>query len=413
HRLDLVNEVQGDGTGAWIVWRRWSLRDAMVIGQVAVTSVLLVIAGLLVRSLLASQAADVGFQTSGLAVIAADTDMLRYSPERSQQFWTEATRRVQAIPGVEYVAIASRIPFSLNFNNTNIAVPGHQRAADEMGPSISSAMVWPDYFATLGVARIEGRDFAATDTPDKPRLVIVNESMARRYWPNESAIGRIVYERTLDSGRPFQIVGVVRDHKLMTVGEATRPAIYFSTTQRPGGYQVMVARTRSDERTLVTSMRDALIALDPKMVIVETDTMRTLIDGTLFPVRVAAVLVSIFGGLALLLAAIGLYGVIAFAVTRRTREIGIRMAIGARPGAVLALVMRQGLGLVLAGVAVGLLLGAAATRVVAGALFGITAADPLAWGMATAILAGIACVANLIPARRAMRIDPVRALRAE
>jgi putative ABC transport system permease protein len=412
-RRDLVNDLKGEGVAAHVGGRRWSLRDALVIGQVAVTSVLLVIAGLLVRSLLASQAADVGFRTSGLAVVAADTDMLRYTPERSLQFWTEATRRVQSLSGVDHVALASRLPFSLNFNNTNIAVPGRQRAADEMGTSISSAIVSPDYFATLGVARIEGRDFAATDTPDKPRLAIINETMARRYWPNESAVGRVVYERTLDSGRSFEIIGVIRDHKLQTVGETSQPAIYFSTTQRPGGYQVMVARTRGNEGALVTSMRDTLTALDPKIVIIETDTMGSLIDGTLFPVRVAAVLVSIFGSLALLLAAIGLYGVIAFAVARRTREIGIRMAIGARPGSVLALVMRQGLGLVVAGVAVGLILGAAATRVVAGALYGISAADPIAWGAATAVLAGIACLANLIPARRAMRIDPVTALRAE
>jgi predicted permease len=412
-RQALVTELKGEGTSVPVGRRRWSTRDGLVVGQVAITSVLLVTAGLLVRSLAAATVADVGFQASGLAIVSADTDMLRYSPERSVRFWEDAVRRVQAIGGVEHAALASRLPFSLNFNRTNIAVPGRQRSADEMGTTISSAIVSPDYFATLGVAHLEGRDFRASDTPDKPRIAIVNETMARRYWPGASAVGRVVYERTLDSGRPIEIVGVVRDHKLNTVGELPQPAVFFSTTQRSDAYQVMVARTRGSEAAVLARMRETLLQLDPNILIIETDTMNTLIAGMLFPVRIAAMLVSIFGALALLLASIGLYGVIAFSVSRRTREIGIRMAIGARPAAVLGLVMRQGLALVGVGLVLGWLVSIAATRALAGALYGVGAADPAAWGVATVIMVGITCMANLIPARRAMRIDPVRALRSE
>ena len=222
-----------------------------------------------------------------------------------------------------------------------------------------------------------------------------------------------MYERTLDSGRALEIVGVVADHTLQTVGEAPQPAIYFATTQRPSGFNVVVARTSGDDRALVQKMRETLLGLEPDLLLMESQTMQSQMQTMLFPVRVATVLVSVFGGLGLLLAGIGLYGIIAFAVAQRTREIGIRMAIGASPGAVMRLVLRQGLGLAAAGLTVGLVLGAAATRVVAGALYGVGVADPIAWGAAAAVLIGAAILANAVPAYRAVRIDPVRALRSE
>jgi predicted permease len=387
------------------------MRDVLVVGQMAVTIVLLVTAGLLVRSLSAAQKANVGFATDGLAIVSADTGMLRYTPERSQQYWSEVTHRIEAIPGVKGVAIASRLPFSLNFNRANIAVPGRQKAADEMGTSINSANISPGYFATLGIGVLEGRAFSDSDVPDDRRVAIVSELFARTYWPNESPIGRTVYERTLNSGRAFEIVGVVANHTLQTVGETPQPAIYFSTTQRPGGYNVIVARTGSDDGALVSRMRETLLGLEPDLLLMESQTMKGQMQGMLFPVRVAAVLVTAFSGLGLALAAVGLYGIIAFAVAQRTREIGIRMAIGARPATVVRLVLRQGLGLAAAGLVCGSLLGALATRIVAGALYGVSVADPVAWGTAAAVLFAAAMIANAVPAYRAVRIDPVRALR--
>ncbi len=412
-RRDLVTDLKGSVAPERISGRRWTPRDLLVAGQIAVTAVLLVMSGLLVRSLLAAQRASVGFDTHGLAIVTADTGMLRYTPEQSRQFWADARRRLQAAPAIEHVAFASRLPFSLNFNRTNIAVPGHQKSADEMGASINSASVSPDYFATLGVGVVQGRAFADTDTPDTPQVAVISDAMARRYWPGESALGKVVYERTLNSGRSFEIVGISADHKLRTVGESPIPAIYFATTQRPSGYNVVMARTSGDEATALARMREILLALDPNLLLMESDTMRGQVAATLFPVRVAATLVSVFSALGLLLAAIGLYGVIAFTVARRTRDIGIRMAVGARPGDVLAMVMRQGLALALVGTAVGFVLAAVATRVVAGALYGIGVADPIAWGAAALILLSIAALANFLPARRAMRISPSTALRIE
>jgi len=282
-----------------------------------------------------------------------------------------------------------------------------------MGPSILSADVSPEYFGTLGIPVRQGRAFLETDTPDRRPVAVINETMARRYWPRESAVGQIVYERTLDSGRSFEIVGVVADHKLQTVGEAPQAAIHFATTQRPRGYNVLVARTAADEGMLLGQIGRILADMEPNVVVIESQTMRGQISTTLLPVRIGASLVAVFSGLALLLAAIGLYGVIACSVARRTREIGIRLAIGARPASVLALVMRRALTLMGLGLSAGVLLAAMATRIVAGALYGIGAGDPAAWAAAVAAVTTVAVIANVIPARRALRVDPIQALRTE
>ena len=240
---------------------------------------------------------------------------------------------------------------------------------------------------------------------------IVNDAFARTYWPNESAVGRTVFERALSSGRSFEIVGVVATHTIQTVGEPAQPAIYFSTTQRPSGYNVVVARTSGDESALVSQMRQTLLGLEPDLLLMESQTMKAQMQGMLFPVRVAATLVTAFSALGLALAAVGLYGIIAFAVTQRTKEIGIRMAVGARPGTVVRLVLRQGLKLAVAGLGAGALLGAAATYVLAGMLYGVSSADPVAWAGAAGVLFTAAVLANAVPAYRAVKIDPVKALR--
>jgi macrolide transport system ATP-binding/permease protein len=412
-RPGLVADLKGERAAERVGGRRWTALDALVVGQVAVAALLLVMSGLLGRSLRAAERADFGFPTGGLAILSADTEMLRYTPEGSRRFWDEARLRLAAIPGVDGVALASRLPFSLNFSWINIAVPDRQKSADEMGASIFSAIVSPDYFRTLGIGVVEGRVFAETDTPESPRVAVISEAMARRFWPGERAVGKVVYERTLDSGRTFEIVGVVADHKQQSVGEPPLPTIYRATTQRPSGFNVIVARTSGDEQALLGRMRETLLALEPGLLFLDNQTMNAQVSATLFPVRAAAVLLTVFSALALLLASIGLYGVIAFAVTRRTREIGIRLAIGAPRRSVLAMVMRQGLILATVGLGAGLVLAAAATRIVAGGLYGTGAYDPVAWTAASVVLLAIAALANFIPARRAMRIDPVDALRTE
>jgi len=410
-RPNLAADLKGEPGHERVAGRRWSFRDLLVVAQIAVTIVLLVCAGLLLRSLSASNRADVGFRTDGLAIVSGDTGMLRYAPERSQQYWSEVLRRIEALPGVQGVALASRLPFSLNFNSTQIAVPGHQPAADAAGAAINSAIVSPGYFRALGVSVLEGRAFAPADAPPTRAVAIVSDAFARKYWPAASAVGQIVYERTLSSGRSFEIVGVVADHTQQRVGEPVRPTIYFSSTQRPSGYNVVVARTAADDRALVARMRETLLALEPDLLLLESQTMRMQMQAMLFPVRAAATFVAVFSGLGLLLAGVGLYGIIAFTVAQRTREIGIRIAIGATPRSVIALVVRQGLGLVVAGTIAGAVLASLATRVVAGALYGVGVGDPIAWSLAGVALAAAALAAHAVPAWRAARVDPVRALR--
>ena len=408
----LAGDLRGDAPTAKLAGRRWALRDALVVGQLALTAVLLVVAGLLLRSFGASRAADVGFRIDGLAVLSADMDMMRYSPERSHQFWTQALDRVRALPGVERAALVSpRMPFDVNFNQTSIRVDGKEYGPDDRGETVANVYVSPDYFATMGIPVVEGRNFAVSDREGAPLVAVVNESMARRFWPNSSAVGR-TFRLSFGTGQ-YTVIGVTRDHRVHTVAEKPTPYLHFSALQRPSRFNHLLAQTSGDAEALVFAMRRELLTLEPGLVFISSSTMEKSLEASLLPERVGAVLAAGFGGLGTLLAAIGLYGVIAFSVTRRTREIGVRMAVGADRRRVLGLIMRQGLLLLVVGAVAGLALAAAAAQVLSGVLYGVGAFDPLAWTMALGVLAAAAALANFVPALRAMRVNPVTALRTE
>ena len=408
----LAGDLRGDAPTAKLAGRRWALRDALVVGQLALTAVLLVVAGLLLRSFGASRAADVGFRIDGLAVLSADLDMMRYSPERSQQFWTQALDRVRALPGVESAAVVTpRMPLEVNFNQTSIRIDGKEYGPDDRGETVAEVAVSPEYFATMGIPVVEGRNFAVSDREGAPLVAVVNESMARRFWPTSSAVGR-TFRLSFGTGQ-YTVIGVTRDHRVHTVAENPTPYLHFSALQRPSRFNHLLARTSGDAEALVFAMRRELLTLEPGLVFISSSTMEKSLETSLLPARVSAVLAAGFGGLGTLLAAIGLYGVIAFSVTRRTREIGVRMAIGADRRRVLGLIMRQGLVLVVVGAVAGLALAAAAAQVLSGVLYGVGAFDPVAWTMALAVLAASAALANFVPALRAMRVNPVTALRAE
>ena len=408
---NLVADLRGDQTMSLSGPRRWALGDLLVAGQIAVTSVLLVVAALLTRSLLAAQRTNVGFAVDHLALVSTDTNQLKYPPERSQQFYEQAMARIGALPGVESVGLATRVPFSVNVNRWEIWIPKRHEVGAH-GDTIEVTTVSPEYFKTIGVPIVAGRNFTYDDRPDTPRVAIVNETFARRYWPNESAIGKTIRSQRSD-GTPLLIVGVAADHKVLTVGEPPTPFLHVARTQRPNSYTVILARTRGDANALLRDMRRELLGLDPNVVFIENGTMATEVATTLFPVRASAWLVACVGLVAMVLAAVGLYGVIAYSVARRTREIGIRMALGAEPASVLTLVMRQGLGVAVAGLLVGGLLAAGAAVVVSGALYGVGASDPVAWIASAAIVLGVSAVANLAPAWRAAHVDPSIALRID
>jgi predicted permease len=408
----LSGALRGELPAASVGGRRLALRDALVVGQLALTAVLLVVAGLMLRSLDASMAANIGFRPEGLALVAADTDMVRYTPERGVQFWKDALERVRSIPGVESAALASpRLPFDINRNQTSIRVDGRDYASEDRGDTVANVAVSPDYFATLGVTIVEGRGFTDADREGTARVAIVNQAMARRFWPNESAVGK-TFRQTFGKST-VTVVGVAADHRVYLVNEQPTPYLHFAAAQQPLRYNLLFARTRGDAAQLLGAMRRELLAIEPGLVFINSATMNTSIADTLLPPRVGAWLAAAFGALGTLLAAIGLYGVIAFSVTRRTREIGVRMAVGASEATVLGLVMRQGLLLAVIGAGVGAVLAAFAARVMSQALYGVDAFDPVAWFVAMGALLGSAALANLIPARRAMRVNPVSALRTE
>ena len=408
----LTADLKGEAPLGRVGRHRFAIRDVLVVTQVAFTAVLLVVAGLLLRSLVESQRADVGFRAEGLALLSFDTDMVRYEPERGLRFWDEALARVRGLPGVVSAGTASpSVPFEVNFNNTELQVDSKRYAEGQRGEIIENAAVSAGYVPTLGARLIEGRDIAASDREDTPLVALVNETMARRFWPGDSAVGRTFTQPT--TGRTYRIVGIVSDHKVHGVLEQAAPYVYFAAAQRPSRYNYLLARTDGDPRELLTRMRRELLAMEPGLVFMGNGTMSDYLMMSLLPARVGAWLATGFGALGTLLAAIGLYGVIAFSVSRRTREIGVRMAVGADPTSVLRLVMRQGLALTLTGLVVGGGLAAGAAAALGGLLYGITPADPLAWMAAILTLLAASAVANLIPARRAMRVDPLKALRTE
>jgi putative ABC transport system permease protein len=410
-KLNINADLRSEPAPAGGSRRRWTLRDALVVGQMAVTVILLVGAALLTRSLVAARRTALGFPAARLAIVSVDASQLRYNREQTAQFFEAVLARVRAIPGVESAALTTRPVFSLNYNRWDIWVPGRHQPG-ERGETVEVTTVSDDYFKTMDVPIVAGRAFGSNDGPDAPRVAIVNETMARKLWPGQTAVGRTFRSRAGD-GPLFEVVGVAADHKVTTVGEPPTPFLHLARRQQPNPYSAIIARTGGDANALLRDMRREIHALAPALAFVENQTMDAEVGATLFPVRASAWLVSGVGAIAMLLAAVGLYGVIAYSVARRTREIGIRIALGARPSTVVSLVMRHGLVLAIAGLAGGSILAAIAARQIAAALYGVGPADPTAWLGAALTILVVSALANLVPAWRAARVHPSEALRTE
>jgi predicted permease len=408
---NLTAELKGDRRSMSAGSRRWTLRDGLVVAQTAVTLVLLVTAGLLTRSIAEARRTDLGFHAAGLAVLGTEVGLIGYDEKRAEALYERAIERVRAIPGVESAAATVRQPLAINYNRNSIFFPERMQPGDQ---GVPIAATWADeaYFGTLGVALVRGRNFTGVDTPESPKVAVVNESFVKTYWPGQDPVGRRFRLRTGD-GPEYQVVGVVADYKVDTVGERPTPYIHYALSQRSFTGQVLIARTRGNAAALLSIMRREMLALEPNAIFLDSQTMEAQVDMALLPARLAAQIASVVGLVATVLAAIGLYGVIAYAVARRTREIGIRMALGAAPGGVIRMVMRQGLTVATAGVVTGMGIAYLAARAIASALYGISALDPIAWIAAMTALLGAAALANYLPARRASRVDPSTALRTE
>jgi predicted permease len=391
--------------------RRFGLRGSLVVLQVAVSLVLLVGAGLFVRSLIGAQRIDPGFERQQAAIMTIAPTLSDYDEPQTRNLYTELRQRTQALPGVESVTLASRLPLGVSINTNELYVEGVETPENE-APGIDITVVSPGYFETMGVPLLQGRDFGEGDDDAAPRVVIIDEAAARRFWPGENPVGKRLRLGSAD-GELREIVGVAQTTKVRTLGEEPRPYLYVPLLQRHRGIVSLVARTSGDPAAALPMLRREALLLDENLPIMELKTMSQHLGLMLFAPRMGGILLGIFGGLAILLATIGIYGVVSYAAAQRTREVGIRVALGARPGDVVRLVIGQGMVMVGIGAAIGLAVAFAATRPLGAFLYGVSASDPSTFFGITLLLVGVAFVAMLVPAMRAVRLDPLSALRRE
>jgi predicted permease len=403
---DLVPALK-DAAGGAGPGHRVTLRDALVVGQLALSLVLLVTGALLGRGLLVARATDAGFEAEDVAVLGFNLQMNGYDVDRAVAFRERAVQALGTQPGVIAVSQASRMPLAPDITMEGIRVPGHHAPTDAPTP-IDGANVGADYFTVVGVPIVAGRAFSREEEAEGRRVTVVNETLARQYWPGQSAVGQRIYADGFDQP-PLEVIGVSRDHKVRSVGEAPRPYLHL-TPQKSTGVSLAI-RTAGPAASALPALRQSLLALEPSLVFTQDAPASEIAEATMAPTLLGAVAMGAFGALALLLAAVGLYGVVAYAVSLRTREIGIRMAIGAERGQVLWLMLRQGGRLALAGVVLGALASAGVGRLLESLLYGVSGFDPLAYGAAALALLAVAALANLVPAVSASRIDSMRALR--
>ncbi len=409
-RPDLVPALRGEA--APDRRRRWfQLRDVLVAGQLALALVLLVAGGLLLRGVAQAGRIPPGFDPDRLAVLSFNLKMNGYSQEQATSFQTRVVERLRAVPGVEQVAQVTRAPLGSDINMEGVRIPGHHGPDDEP-VTIDATWVEPDYFAALGLRLLEGRTFTDADNADAPSVVVVNEAMARKYWPGRSALGERIYTDGFDK-KATEVVGVVADYKVRDLGEAPRPYLHLAWRQEKSVSTTLLVRAAGPAAPLVAGLRQAVLEMEPAIVFTEEGTAADLVRLTVGPTQAGAVLIGAFGALALLLAAIGLYGVVAYTVAQRTREVGVRVALGAGVGDVVRMVLGGGMRLAAVGVTLGALAAAAVAQLLSSLLYGVSSLDPLAYVGGASLLLLVAFLANLIPARRAARVDPMVALRYE
>jgi macrolide transport system ATP-binding/permease protein len=423
-RLDLVPVLKDESFVPDTRARRFNLRRALVVAQVALSLVLLVTAGLFLRNLREVQRVRPGFDVERLVSAQLPVNLLRYTSEQGRAFYRTVTERVEAIPGVQAATVA-RVPVLGGSGRiTSTHLEGRPSDAERVrseggGPApisrdvASGNVVGPRYFQTLGIPMRLGRDFETRDTPEAPKVAIANEAFVRVQFPDAergTALGRRI---SIDGpeGPWREIVGVVGDSKYGSLTEEPTPIVYVPLSQNHETGMVLYVRTSAPPGTVLPAVRAAVQSVEPNLPLPDLHTVAETVATSLYVPRMGAILLGVFAVVAVLLAAIGVYGVTSFAVAQRTREIGVRMALGAAKDDILALVVKQGMGLVAVGMAAGLLLAFAAGRSLASFLYGIRGTDPATFLAVPLVLAAVALVACLVPARRAMRLDPLAALR--
>jgi putative ABC transport system permease protein len=392
------------------------LRSVLVVAQIAISLVVLIAAGLVVRTLQQLQTMNPGFNPQNALTMSFDLGLQGYDEPRGQQFYKQLSERVQSLPGVEAAAVSSYIPLSLNYNSRNVFVEGKPAERGDNAPISMNASAGPGYFKALGTPIVQGREFTEQDQEKSEQVAIVNETFVRRLMPELQSPAEAVGKRFSFSAPegPFRrIVGVAVGGKYFNIAEDPRPFIWTPLTQDYQSSGILTVRTKGNPDALFGPVRGQVQSLDPNLPLFDVKTLTEHMKFALFPAKVAATVLGVFGLVALLLSAVGVYGITSYAVAQRTHEIGIRLALGAQLGDVLRLVLSHGLKLTIIGAAIGLFGAYLVTRAITSVLYGVSATDPLTFGGVSVLLVGVALIASYVPARRATKVEPLVALRNE
>ncbi len=410
-RLELVPELKGT-TASATSGRRWNLRSALVVTQVALSLLVLISAGLCLRSLKNMQQINPGFEPSRIALMSFDLELNNYDDAQAQDFFQRLLERTRLLPGVEAASLSMVTPLSGGSPGMSLEqVEGYQPTNERERPTGDINFVSPDYFRALGVTLLQGREFNETDTAAGQRVMVVDEAFARRYWPDQSALGRRVF--THGRPDPVEVVGVVRSTRNRRLTQEPHRTMFFPMTQMPSKGMTLVVRTGLEPGGTIASVRSIVKSMDANVPMFRVRTMEQQMSSAMAMQRMAASLLTGFGAVALALAALGIYGVLAYSVSRRTREIGVRMALGAQITDVLGMVLKQGLALIVVGMALGLGGAVAVTRLLSSFLYETKPLDPVTFVAVALLLAAVSLFACWLPARRAARVDPMKALRTE
>lgn len=408
--IDLNDILKAGGRGGTIGWTHNRMRSLLVISEVALALVALVGAGLFLRSMQRAQEISPGFESKNLFQYGFDLGALRYDPEHGQQFFRDAIERAKSVPGVADAAISSNGLIGGGLAGT-IFREGEQSDPNNRGTLVTFNDVTPGFFSALRIRALGGRDFNDFDREKTAPVAVVNEAMANLLWPGQDAIGKHFF--VVADPTKYEVVGVVGTTIVGQIGEDPQPVAYFPLRQQYSSFATLAVRTTNNPDALMGAVRAQVNQLDRNLALTDGQTIEQILAQGLWPSRMGAALLGLFGVLALILASIGIYGVLSYSVAQRTSEIGLRMALGAQPAQVLALVLRQGMLLAVVGAALGVLVALPVTRLASTLLYGVSATDPLTYISITLLLMAVALLACYIPARRATRVDPLIALRYE
>ena len=411
---DVVPVLKGDPeTAQRGKLRAFSLRNVLVVAQVALSLVVLVCGGLFIKSFRKAQTMDPGFDNRNGLIVSLSPQLIGYDEEQTRNFYRQIVERVSHLPGVDAASLARTLPLGDSSNsNGPILKEGETLPRGSAGRNIMTNVVAAGYFNAMQIPIIEGRDFDDRDQQKTPRVVVVNQRMAQMLWPGESAVGKRIFIGA-DSRDPLEVIGVVKTGKYRALAEDPKPFFYYAMSQRRPATMALIVRPSIDPRSLVGAVRSEVQALDRRVPIFGVKTMDQHKTYALWGPNMAASLSLAFGVVAILLSAVGLYSVMAYVVSQRTREVGIRMALGANRSDVMKMITRQGMRLAAVGVGIGLLLALALAQVLSSLLIGVSGYDVTIFILVPVLLASVALLACFLPARRATKVDPLVALRYE